>query len=223
MSNVLIVDASARSASSHFASFGSHTRRLSLKFAETWRCRCPGATILHREIGLLPPTPVDPDWIHAAFTPEQDRSFWMQQRLAESDKLVDELIASDIIVIASPMYNFGVPAQLKAYIDNVVRVGRTFGFDRNREDEPYWPLLKDDNKTLVVLSSRGDHGYDDASRLKNQNHVEPGIVTPLSYLGIEKHHYIAIEFDEFADDRLEASIARAEQEVEALAAELAAQ
>ena len=65
----------------------------------------------------------------------------MHEVLAESDTLVDELLAADVIVAGVPMYNFGVPAQFKAYIDNIVRVGRTFRFDRSREGEPYWPMV----------------------------------------------------------------------------------
>jgi putative NADPH-quinone reductase len=63
------------------------------------------------------------------------------QALAESDRLVDQLDAADLVVIGLPMYNFSVPAQFKAWIDNIVRVGRTFGFDRARGAVPYWPLL----------------------------------------------------------------------------------
>ncbi len=81
------------------------------------------------------------------------------------------------------MYNFGMPAQFKAYIDNIVRVGRTFGFDRNRDGEPYWPLVPD-GKSLVMLSSRGDYGYDLGERLERKNYVEAGVMTPFAYIGV---------------------------------------
>mgnify|MGYP000182556248 CR=1 FL=1 len=146
----------------------------------------------------------------------------MHQRLADSDKLVDELISADIIVVAAPMYNFGLPAQVKAYVDNVVRVGRTFGFDRLREGDPYWPMLKEQNKTLVTIASRGDFGYDDPERLQNLNHVEPGIEVPFTYLGVTDHHRISIEYDEFADLRLQASIEQAELAAKDLSSRLCA-
>lgn len=210
MTTILIVDGSARTFSSKSASFGSHTRRISQLFAQIWKEERPNDVILHRDVGTTPPKPVDADWIHAAFTPEAERPFWMHQRLAESDKLVDELISADIIVVAAPMYNFGLPAQVKAYVDNVVRVGRTFGFDRSREGEPYWPMLTEQKKTLVTIVSRGDFGYDDPGRLKQLNHVEPGIEVPFTYLGITNRHRVSIEYDEFADSRLQASIEQAE-------------
>lgn len=147
----------------------------------------------------------------------------MDACLAPSDRLIDELIDSDLIVIGVPMYNFGMPSTLKAWIDNIVRVGRTFGFDRRRTGEPYWPLLAGQGKRVVLLSSRGDYGYEPGSRLSASNHVEAGVVTPLRYIGIDAFDRIAVEYDEFADERLRASIAAAEAEVDALVARLTEQ
>lgn len=146
----------------------------------------------------------------------------MHEALAESDTLVDELLKADLIVAGVPMYNFGVPAQFKAYIDNIVRVGRTFGFDRSRDGEPYWPMVPP-GKQLVVLSSRGDFGYEPGERLEKSNHVEPGVRTPFAYIGVTQMHAIAAEYDEFADERLQASLAKAEQAIDALVARLTAE
>src|SRR3546814_8861477 len=91
------------------------------------------------------------------------------------------------------MYNFGPPAQFKAYIDNIVRVGRTFGFDRGRDGEPYWPLLADSGKRLVILSSRGDYGYQADGRIGHRNHVESSVRTAFAYIGVTDVHEAAIE------------------------------
>ena len=77
----------------------------------------------------------------------------MHEALAESDALVDELLSADLIVAGVPMYNFGMPAGFKAYIDNIVRVGRTFGFDRDRAGEPYWPLLAGQGNGVYCLGT----------------------------------------------------------------------
>lgn len=138
----------------------------------------------------------------------------MHEVLAESDSLIDELVSSDLIVAGVPMYNFGMPAQFKAYIDNVVRVGRTFGFDRTRPGEPYWPMLAGQGKRLVILSARGDFGYAPGQRLAHMNHVEGGVATPLQYLGIEHAASVAVEYDEFGDERLAQSLRLAEAEVD---------
>ncbi|RAN41072.1 FMN-dependent NADH-azoreductase [Hyphomonas sp. GM-8P] len=221
MATILHIDASARPGRSDETQFGSHSRRLSAKFVEAWRTIRPHDTILYRDVGQTPPAPVTGRWIHSAFTPADQREAWMHEVLAESDTLVDELLNADVIVAGVPMYNFGVPAQFKAYIDNIVRVGRTFGFDRSRDGEPYWPMVPA-SKQLVVLSSRGDFGYEPGERLEKSNHVEPGVRTPFAYIGITQMHSIAVEYDEFADERLQTSLAKAEQSIDALVARLTA-
>lgn len=221
--NLLHLDSSARPGLSGRDPHGSHTRRLSHRFVERWRRAHPQAVVVYRDIGQQPPPPVSGRWIHAAFTPPAQREAWMRDELALSDALVDEVIAADLIVAGVPMYNFGMPAQFKAWIDNVVRVGRTFGFDRSRQGEPYWPLLADQGKRLVLLGSRGDYGYEPGERLARLNHVEAGVATALRYIGIEKMDAVAIEYDEFADERLQASILEAEARVDALVDRLIAE
>ncbi|MCA8864265.1 MULTISPECIES: FMN-dependent NADH-azoreductase [unclassified Halomonas] len=220
MANLLHLDASARPGRSGVDSHGSHSRRLSAHFVEQWQQARPGDRILYRDLGQHPPRPVSGDWIHAAFTKPEAREPWMLDALSESDTLVDELLEADVIVAGVPMYNFGVPAGFKAYIDNIVRVGRTFGFDRSRQGLPYWPMLTDMHKQMVVLGSRGDYGYEPGERMAHANHVEPHIRTVFGYLGIDKVHGIAVEYDEFGDERLQKSLAQAERNIKALVAEL---
>lgn len=217
--HLLQIDASARPGRSGIDAHGSHTRRLTHRFVERWRAARPEDVVTYRDVGQRPPAPVTGEWIAAAFTPPERRDAAARAQLAESDVLVDELLRADVVVIGAPMYNFGVPAQLKAWIDNVVRVGLTFGFDRKRPGEPYWPMLPP-GKRLVVLSSRGDYGYDAGGRLEAVNLVERGVTVPMAYLGLAEAHSIAIEYDEFADERLRASIAAAESAVDALVGRL---
>ena len=213
---LLHIDSSARPDRSDRSPYGSHTRRLSDRFVQRWLANRPDDLARHRDVGQSPPSPVTAKWIHAAFSKPDQRAPWMQDVLAESDTLVDELIGADLIVAGVPMYNFGMPAQFKAYVDNVVRVGRTFGFDRSRPGDPYWPLLAGTGKRLVVLSSRGDHGYDAGGRQAHVNHVESAVRHVFGYLGITDFDSVAIEYDEFADERLKASIAAAERAVDDL-------
>ncbi|NRG17319.1 NAD(P)H-dependent oxidoreductase [Rhizobiales bacterium] len=221
MTTLLHIDSSARSGGSDEHRFGSHSRRLTRRFLNNWQTVRPGDRVIYRDVGANPPKPVTGEWIHAAFTKPEEREDWMDEVLAESDALVDELLKADIIVAGVPMYNFGPPAQFKAYIDNIVRVGRTFGFDRGRAGAPYWPMVPV-GKKLVILSSRGDYGYNPGERLEDQNHVEPSVKTPFAYIGITDVHSLATEYDEFADERLQASIGSAEQGVDALVRKLTA-
>ncbi|MFT4249064.1 MAG: NAD(P)H-dependent oxidoreductase [Pseudomonas sp.] len=216
MTTLLCIDASARPGGSDVVPHGSHTRRLTARFTRQWCARHPATRVIHRDVGQHPPPPVSDRWIRAAFTPETARVDWMHAALRVSDMLVDELLQADLIVAGVPMYNFGPPAQFKAWIDNIVRVGRTFGFDRGRGGVPYWPLLADAGKRLVILSSRGDHGYRPGGRIAGLNHVEPSIRTAFAYLGVTEVHAAAVEFDEFSDQRLADSIMQAEADVDRL-------
>jgi FMN-dependent NADH-azoreductase len=216
MATILQLDASARPGRSDQDRFGSHSRRLTARFIERWQASRPMDNIVYRDVGQNPPSPVTGRWIHAAFTKPEQREAWMHEVLAESDRLVDELISADLIVAGVPMYNFGPPAQFKAYIDNIVRVGRTFGFDRSRAGEPYWPLLAGLGKRLIILSSRGDYGYGEGERIQHLNHVEASIETAFKYIGITEFESVAAEYDEFADERLQASLTQADADVDAL-------
>ncbi len=222
MTTLLQIDASARPGSSDGVSHGSHTRRLTARFVRQWTALRPDTEVIYRDVGHEPPPPVTGRWIHAAFTPEHAREAWMREELRVSDTLVDELMRADLVIAGVPMYNFGPPAPFKAYIDNIVRVGRTFGFDRSRDGAPYWPLLADCAKRLVILSSRGDHGYRQGGHNANRNHVETSVETAFAYIGVTDVRSAAIEYDEFGDHRLDASIRQAEHAVDELVSMLAA-
>ncbi|MGZ5198369.1 MAG: FMN-dependent NADH-azoreductase [Telluria sp.] len=221
MATILQIDSSARLASSATSKYGSHTRRLTARFVQQWRTLRPDDRLIYRDAGTSPPSPVTGNWVHAAFTPPGQRAPWMHGVLAESDQLVRELLEADVIVAGVPMYNFNVPAQFKAYIDNIVRVGVTFGFDRSRSGVPYWPMLANQRKRLVILSSRGDYGYGRGERIEHMNHVERSIETAFAYIGITDVSSVAVEYDEFAGERLQRSIEAAEAKVDELAAHLA--
>jgi FMN-dependent NADH-azoreductase len=221
--NLLHIDASARPGRSGIDIHGSHTRRLSARFVESWREARPNDRVDYLDVGQYPPAHVDARWIHAAFTSPADREPWMADVLAESDRLVDRLVAADLIVVGLPMYNFSVPAQFKAWIDNIVRVGRTFGFDRARGAVPYWPMLAGAGKRLVLLGARGDHGYDPGGRLAHLNHSERTVRSVFSYIGITQVFEAAVECDEFGGEQLAASLRQAEQRVDRLVDQLAAE
>lgn len=222
MTHILHIDASPRALVSAPAVGGSHTRRLSARFVSRWQAARPRDTIRYRDVGSAPPAMASAAFVAAAFTRPARRSADMEALLRESDTLIDELVAADVIVMGVPMYNFGVPAQFKAYVDNVVRVGRTFGFDRSREGVPYYPLLIERPRRLVVVSARGDFGYEPGEPNAHMNHVEPNIRSAFGYMGITEMESVAVEYDEYADERLRTSLAHAELRLDAIADRLLA-
>ena len=93
---------------------------------------------------------VDEAWIDANFTPDDDRTPRQRERLAESDALVAELQQADVIVIGAPIYNFGVPASLKAWVDMIARARLTFRYTDNGPQG-----LLEGKKAYVVVASGG--------------------------------------------------------------------
>lgn len=91
---------------------------------------------------------IDETWVGANFTPVDERSDEQKQALAFSDRLIDELKQADHIVLTTPMYNFGVPASLKAWIDLVCRAGVTFQYTA---DGPVG-LLKNKRVDIVITT-----------------------------------------------------------------------
>ncbi|WP_101067618.1 FMN-dependent NADH-azoreductase [Roseovarius salinarum] len=114
---VLRIDASARRQ-------GSVTRDLATRIVAA----LPDARVIHRDLAESPVPQITEAWVAANFTPEADRTAAQRAALGESDALVAELRAADTVVIGLPVYNFGVPAALKAWIDQVARAGVTFRY-----------------------------------------------------------------------------------------------
>lgn len=197
----------------------SHTRYLSTLFVREWRCLRPEDRVISREIGTEPPPPVSESWIASAFTPPHDRTVAMREALRLSDTLVDELVQADMIVLGAPMYNFGMPAQLKAYVDQIIRVGRTFALDVANEKQPYRPLLTE--KRMVVITATGDGGYHPGGPLEHLNHLDPHVRTAFGFIGITEIKFAGVGYDEFPDDRIKHSLAAAEAKVRQIAHQLA--
>lgn len=209
MTELLRIDASARQNR-------SLSRALADEFFGAWRMRRPHDRITLRDVGRSPPPPVSEDWIAAAFSKNQGDD--VRAALAVSDELIEEVCRANIIVIATPMYNYGMPSALKAWFDQVIRVNRTFTFDLARGDRPLEPILS--GKTLVILSVSGEFGFDQGGANEANNHLVPHIRTCSKYLGVEEIHHVGIEYQEFGDARHRASVTAAHEATLKLADDL---
>ncbi len=139
---ILEVSASGRRAD-------SISRQLSNELIEALEAREGEVEVVRRDLSKGIPL-VDEGWIQANFAPEDERTRDQREALSASDALVEELQAADVIVIGSPIYNFGVPAALKAWVDMIARARKTF---RYTADGPEG-LLKG-KKVYVVIASGG--------------------------------------------------------------------
>lgn len=220
MLHILHIDASARPGIAGTDHHGSHSRQLSHHFVSQWQQHSPQDAVTYRDIGQHPPSFISHDWVASAFTPEEQRDPWMKQALKESDALVDELIDSDIVVIGTPLYNFGMPAALKAWVDQVVRAERTVGVDKTSPHDPYIPKLNDRERHAVVLAARGGTNMAPGEEMAHMNHLEPHLASALEFVGITRIHTIAIEGQEVGGEVLAGSIASARHQVERLVKEL---
>lgn len=215
MTTILHLDASARRSR-------SISRDLSRMFIEAWLATRRNDRVIYRDLALDPPPHVSEDWIAAAFTPPEARDPAMRSVLRWSDAAIAEVEGVRLIVIGAPMYNYGMPSALKAWFDQVVRVGRTFSFDLGRGDWPLEPILS--GKRLVVLSARGEFGFGPGGVRHAWNNLDRHIATCARYLGVADGaiNTIAVEYQEFGDERHRRSLADAAARVKTLAAELAA-
>lgn len=190
----------------------SHSRRL----AEGFLAALPQAEITRREVGRAGLPHVSEAFIAAAFHPEPgNRPLTMQADLALSDQLVDELLDHDLLVISTPMYNFSVPSGLKAWVDQVVRLGRTFDLRIEDGEAQYEPLLK--GRKALIVTSRGGAGMGPGGELEWMNHADTWLRVALGFLGIEDVKVIAAEGEEGNPDAFRASCQQAERELASLA------
>ncbi len=220
MPHLLHLDASARPGLAGQDLHGSHSRNLSQRFVSQWLASRAQDSLTYRDIGQNPPTIIDHDWIAAAFTADEQRAPWMHDTLQESELLISELLAADVLVIGTPLYNFSMPAALKAWIDQIVRTDRTVAFDASNPLDPYIPLLADRPRHAVILTARGGVGFDAGGQMEHMNHLEPSLITALGFIGITRVHQVAIEGQEVGGELLAASVAQALNQVDALVVEL---
>jgi len=144
-STILSINSSGRTAQ-------SSTRKLSDELITTLN---PQARVVERDVANGIPF-VDEDWINANFTAEEDRTESHRQKLAYSDSLVKELQDADTIVIGLPIYNFGIPASLKAWVDMIARARLTFKYTANGPEG----LLTGKRAYMVVASGGTPIGSD---------------------------------------------------------------
>lgn len=218
MTTLLHIDASVRKPSNPNPDHNSISKRIASQFVEKWQSHRGTDEYIYRDVGANPPDFIDQDWIGAVFTPDEHKSPEQQRKLTLSDQLFKELAHADIILIASPMYNYGMPAPLKAWFDQVMRINKTFSFDLKRGDYPIEPLLS--GKTLVLITSHGEFGFSSGGVREHMNHLSPHIKTLSNYLGIDEFHEIVAEYQEFGDERHRQSVANALKNAAGLATKL---
>jgi len=196
MTNILRLDATINPAA-------SVSRKLTDRILARLTAAHPAATVTERDLSTGLP-PIDAAWVGAVFTPAEDRSPEQTAIAALSDELIAEVKAADVLVIGLPIYNFGVPAPLKTWFDQIARKGETFFYT---EAGPQGLLTG--KRAIVALSSAG-------TKLGSEIDFASGYVRHmLGFMGITDVDFVAADAMVFDP---EATMTKAEGEIDALAA-----
>lgn len=167
MTKLLVVETSPRGDR-------SVSRNMTLRFVAEWGTAHPGGIVLNRDLAETALAFVDAPWLQAYFTPREQQTAAMKEALSLSDELVAEFLAADHILIATPVHNYNIPATLKAWVDHIVRKGKTLGF--NGEG------LVTGKKATVLIASGGV--YTEGSPIRDRDIAPRYLRLILNVIGI---------------------------------------
>ena len=174
MSKLLVVEASPRGKY-------SISRNLASKFIEEWKAAHPDGEVVERDLAKMELPYINLPWLGASLTPLEKHTPEMKDVLILSNELVDELLAADHIVISTPVYNYNIPANLKSYVDHIVRKGRTLGMTGEG-------LVH--GKVCTVLMASGGV-YTEGSPIRDRDIATQYLRLILKVIGIEDVTFVA--------------------------------
>ncbi|MFV0284243.1 MAG: FMN-dependent NADH-azoreductase [Castellaniella sp.] len=190
----------------------SVTRGLTRKIVAQQQAAHPGLQVDYLDLVLRAPEPLSLDALGFRLPPSSETLSDIQRREnAVSEALVSQLIAADVVVIGSPLYNFTVPAQLKAWLDRVAQAGRTFRYTGNG------PVGLLGDKTVILALSRG--GVYSTSEAGNaMEHQESYLKTIFGFMGVTDIRVVRAEGMDMGPDSRARGLAQAQEDILALAA-----
>ncbi|MEM5455180.1 NAD(P)H-dependent oxidoreductase [Paraburkholderia phytofirmans] len=183
--NILHIDSSPRPK--------SHSRELSAALVEKLLTILPGANVIRRDLGYEPIPHAGPDYAAALATPA---SLAAAGRSADAvlpaEQLIQEVECADVVVIGTPMNNFTVPSVLKAWIDQILRVGRTM------KSTPTGKVgMLQDRPVFVGIASGGVFAGD---RANQPDFLTPYLTAVLGCIGLNTVHYLPLQATAFIDE-----------------------
>lgn len=198
MTTLLRIDASSRTE-------GSHSRELADFFVQEWLSNNSNGQVVHRDLVKRQVTPISETTISGFYTSRAEMSQVQKEATQLSDDLIQELKSADVLLIATPMYNFSIPSALKAWIDQIVRIGETFSFTDGQfiglvENKPTYVLVA----TGAVFSNEGMQDFD---------FLSPYLRFLLNFLGITNVEMLSIEGTTTDDEALKRSTATAQKKI----------
>ncbi len=194
--NILQINSSARRDA-------SHSTRLAGQLVQRLRNADPEAVLTVRDLNNPAHPTLDEDGLAALFTPTDQRTPEQAARVSQDDALITEIQAADVVVLGVPMYNFGVPAQLKNWIDAISRAGVTFRYTAQGPEG----LLKG-KKVYVALTRGGKY------RNTPSDTQVPYLQTVFTFLGMTDVHFVYAEGLSMGPDAEQSALSAALEQIE---------
>ncbi|MEQ5839896.1 FMN-dependent NADH-azoreductase [Paraburkholderia acidicola] len=195
MTTILQINSAARSQ-------GAQSTLLADELTAKLQQSNPGAQVVVRQLHAEPLPHLDDAILGAFFTPAEQRTAEQQAISARSEALIAELQAADIVVIAAPMYNFGISSQLKTYFDFIARAGITFRYGASGPEG----LVK--GKKVFIVAARGGKYVG----TPGDTHT-PYLKTFLGFLGMTDVDFIYAEGLNMGPDAAAAALAGAREAI----------
>jgi FMN-dependent NADH-azoreductase len=187
----------------------SISRKLTAAAIEHLKAASPHARVSYRDLIATPVAHLSGELLQVLgatpdSVPTDDAT--VRKDAAQTEELLSEFLAADVVVIGAPMYNFSIPSQLKAWIDRVVRAGRTFRYTETG------PVGLAGAKKVVIVSSRGGV-YAGTPHEAAMDHQEAYLRTILNFIGITDVTYVRAEGVAIGPEKQREAIARAERDI----------
>jgi len=198
--NILQINSSARAV-------GSHSTRMATDIVKRLQAANPQAALTLRDLGRTPHPALDEATLQAMFTPPEQRNALQAGRIAQDEALIAELQTADVVVLGVPMYNFGVPAALKNWIDAIARVGVTFKYT----DKGPVGLLQ--GKKVYIALARGGLYRDTPADTQ-----VPYLKTLLGFLGMTNIQFVYAEGLNMGPEAEQKALASAAEQIDSVLA-----
>jgi FMN-dependent NADH-azoreductase len=206
MKNILFVSSSPRGTA-------SYSHQVAQKVVDGVKARHPEANIVERDVAKQPLPHIGEDFVSGMAATAGTLTAEQSKALALSDALIEELLAADVVVIAAPMYNFGLPSTLKAWIDHVVRAQRTFSYTKDGIQG-----MLHGKQAILVMASGGVYS---AGPAKAMDFEESYLRATLGFIGITDIRVVRVEGVAMGAIGPQNAIAAAYQQTEQVLAQVA--
>ena len=185
----------------------SVSRQLTAQIVASWRAAHPATEVSYLDLAVDTPDHFSADAMGFRLPPSSDQLSEAQKREnALSETLVSQFLAADVLVIGAPLYNFSIPSQLKAWIDRIAQVGRTFEYTDKG------PVGLAGGKTVIVASTRGGL-YSTSDAGNAMEHQESYLKTVFGFFGVTDVRFVRAEGLGMGEAAKEVALAAAQVDI----------